>query len=273
MLNQRIKIKTIIFIIGTLIATPSVYGETYSQGDMFYSWVDNLAIRDNEGKKIDKLNEYESVIYLGEHSRNKESLQLRGKNQNDYRYLVKTHNNKKGWVYGGGLKKVKITDPKFNKSVLSCFNDGVQYDSTIKSSTKKQQPINGLTINKYIDKLEGSIMRKDDLVYERPILESGCLGTLNEICYVNSLKREYEGAGEVFLFDKFPPFAGIKKGTSKKEVQKTLGDPIKYNQSLSIYESSYIDQDSKTTYSITIYFNESQNVESISIEYNYNEDC
>lgn len=269
---------SILIIIITLTASNSLSTErVIKNGDLLYSSVYNLVVRDDKQTAIAKLETYESVLYLRHHSPTKESISIQDSTYNDYRYFIQTKHGVKGWVFGGGLKKVKLINPNFKEIATSCFYANSNNMKNLSSSTIKQKEINGSEIYKYLKILQDTLQDKS-LVYKRPIYESGCLGILEEKCYEsNILEREFEGGSEIYLFGEFKPFLGIRKGMRKQDITKILGTPSRYNKQISIYETSYMhkDQDYEVLidYWITINFDETENIKSISIGCSYNEDC
>lgn len=217
------------------------------------------------------------MLYLGQHSQTKESISIQDSTYNDYRYFIKTKHGIEGWVYGGGLKKVELINPKYKEIAISYFHAGSQNKEPIVSSQIKQKDINGSIIHKYVKELQDTL-KSMLLVYKRPVYESGCLGILEEKCYINNIiEREFEGGSELYLFNEFMPLLGIKKGMNRQNVNKTLGPPSRYSKQASVYEASYLhkDQDYEVLidYWLSVSFDSTGIVNSISIGFLYNEDC
>jgi hypothetical protein len=268
-------ILTGIFIVIAMLVAPNAFGinSSFTSGDVAFSWVSGLTVRNSEGKPITKLAEYESVLYLGQHSTVKESIVIRGTKFNDFRYFIKTRSGQEGWVFGGGLKKSILTDSKYKNMANSCFFANAHNDGPLLLSTEKQKNIDGAVIYKYIESLKNK-----PLVYKKPIYESACVGTLEEKCFVNNiLEREHESGSELFLFNKFAPFLGIENGMDKQSVYKILGNPSEYNDKLSVYTFSFLlkseDYQVWVSFKIKFYFDNLDNLESMVVWYFFNEDC
>jgi len=255
------------------------HAEEHKSGDILYSWVEDLSLRDKQGNTLKHLKEYESVLYKGEHSQQKEAITLREKEFYDYRYRVETKNGITGWVYGGGLKRVNKSPFYNQEDAHKCFaveDISIPYEIY----DKADKSISREDFAKYLRSLELSNSKKGNLIYTRPIFENDCVGIYLESCFSNNrLDSGFEGGENTQLSYNFPPFLGIEKGMTKKEVEEKLGKPVIYKNihlylsTLPNYHSETYDYEDNETYQLKIFFNKKSKVETISIDTYYNESC
>lgn len=272
---MSIKTKSIVSGILALFFTVTVFADEPSiqKGDLFYSWIDDLRMRDDAGKVIAKLKEYEGVIYFGKHSVQKRRIVLRGKRYHSYNYLVKTNRGKAGWVYGGALKQVKGISRTHSEAVQLCHAMTVYDELNMKLRTQKQQVIDGTLLWEYVKSLQAG-----EIIYKKPRYKSACAGMLEEQCYSGKqVKIEYENGSSHILFGDFAPVLDIAKGTRKTAVLEKLGQPRKQNSSVFIYQSFYFFQQANYPvsigYYISFFFDELDKVDVVKIDTRYHQDC
>lgn len=94
----------------------------------FYSWIDNLKIRNKPGLKenvIGFLKEGEQVYFLNKKSAFKDKISLRGFFLNEPWLKIKTKKGKIGWVFGGGI--VKAIRNSYNEFIPKPISVGENY--------------------------------------------------------------------------------------------------------------------------------------------------
>jgi hypothetical protein len=242
------------------------------QGDLFYSWIDGLRMNDDSGKAAVTLNKYDFVMFAGKFSDKKETVSLQGKEYKSPYYFVKTNNGKSGWVFGGALKPIVVDEKKKDAAVLG-FQMSSSTSLTTKMASNKQKVINGAEISSY-----EKTLTYGDVVYKRPVYESGCLGLLEEKCYANNIiVTEREGGSVTLLYGDFVPLLGITKGMSKDLVVKKLGVPSRRGNDVFVYSASYVnkhkDGDVPMEYEVWVFFDDAQKVKLLKMSVSYNEDC
>jgi len=185
--NITIKYTPFLLLSFLLLSLPlPLQAEKHTDGDILYSWVNDLSVRDKSGKTLTLLKEYESVFYLGKQSDKKESIHLREEQFNDFRYFVETSNGLQGWVYGGGLKKAKKTTFYLPQQALSCLRLK-KTETPLTYAKHSPKPIPKENFKNFLDKIKLNKGKQGELIYVQPVFESGCLGTLHESCYANKV--------------------------------------------------------------------------------------
>jgi hypothetical protein len=244
-----------------------------AQGDLFYAWVSGLRVKDDSGKTIAELDQYDIVAATGKSSDKKETATLQGVPCTSPRYLVKTRDGKSGWIFGGGLKPIDVK-PEFKTAAQKGFSMGVYFKSVGDSLTADSTNI--------LDgaKLEARMknIKNGKEVYKRPIFESGCVGMLHETCFTNNiLEMGLEGGTETIVYGDSASVIGVSIGMTRELVIKKLGRPYKQTAAALVYRATLISKNNDgsppTDYLLTVYFDNSQKVTIIKVGVYYNEDC
>jgi len=112
--------------------TSETTAATSKQNTVYYSWVDNINIRDasnTKGKVIGTYSSKDALVFTGIKSDHKDIIVLRGIAYDENWLKVTTKDNKEGWVFGGAVKKkgqIKgneiITNEKFNFPHFGSFD-------------------------------------------------------------------------------------------------------------------------------------------------------
>ncbi|QHI38468.1 hypothetical protein IMCC3317_38610 [Kordia antarctica] len=106
--------------------------ETPKEDTTYYSWVDNINVRDasnTKGKVVGTYSAEDALEFTGVKSDHKDIITLRGVAYNDNWLKITTKDNKEGWVFGGAVKhedEIKgngiITNEKFDFPHFGSFD-------------------------------------------------------------------------------------------------------------------------------------------------------